>query len=67
MIALWISLAVAIAIVLGWRLRRATKILDGILREEHERTERQAATQEHRAGVPANGDDAGKSWGDFPT
>lgn len=47
MTALWISLAVVVALVLGWRLRRATKLLDRILREESERAEREAAAGDH--------------------
>ena len=39
MTALWISLAVAAAFLIIWRLRRAAGVLDRILREERNRTE----------------------------
>lgn len=34
MTALWIGLGVIVAVLLVWRLRRATKVLDRLLREE---------------------------------
>jgi type VI protein secretion system component VasK len=45
MTALWISLAVVVVFLVVWRLRRATKVLDNILREERELTEREAASE----------------------
>jgi type VI protein secretion system component VasK len=46
MTALWISLAALVALVLVWRLRRASKKVSQILREERELTERQPAAKE---------------------
>jgi beta-lactamase regulating signal transducer with metallopeptidase domain len=50
MTALWISLAVVVAVLLVWRLRRATKVLDRIMREELEETAAEPAERhaEHR-------------------
>jgi hypothetical protein len=50
MTALWISLAVVVAVLLAWRLRRATKLLDRIMREELEETTTEPAERhaEHR-------------------
>jgi hypothetical protein len=39
MTAWWISIAVVVALLLTWRLRRAAKVLDRILREEPEQPE----------------------------
>jgi len=55
MTALWISLAAAVALLVAWRLRRAAKVLDRILREERERPEDDAvadrdAHAEHSQG-----------------
>jgi len=46
MTALWISLAALVALVLVWRLRRASRKLDQILREERELTERESEAEE---------------------
>jgi beta-lactamase regulating signal transducer with metallopeptidase domain len=42
MTALWISLAAVVALVLVWRLRRASRKVEQILREERELTERES-------------------------
>lgn len=44
MTALWISLTAVVVLIAAWRLRRASALLSRILREERERTEREAAT-----------------------
>lgn len=44
MTAFWISLAVVAALLLSWRLRKAAKTVDRILREEREPTEPEPAT-----------------------
>lgn len=46
MTALWISLAALVALVLVWRLRRASKKVDQILREERELTECESSVEE---------------------
>ena len=46
MTALWISLAALVALVLVWRLRRASQKVSQILREERELTERQSDAEE---------------------
>jgi hypothetical protein len=43
--ALWISLAVVVALFLTWRIRKAAGTLDRILREERERPEPDDATE----------------------
>jgi hypothetical protein len=45
MTALWVSLGVAVAAVVAWRIRRATKVLDRILTEELDRPDTAAATE----------------------
>ncbi|HET9142094.1 hypothetical protein [Actinophytocola sp.] len=53
MTALWISLGAVLVLLLVWRLRRAAGVLDRILREERERTERaQPVRDEGRAEHP---------------
>lgn len=48
MIAAWIGIAAAGASLLVWRLRRAAKVLDGILRDERERSDVEMPPVEHR-------------------
>jgi hypothetical protein len=53
MTALWIGLGAAGALILVWRLRRASGVVDRILREERERTEQaQPEHEEDRAEHP---------------
>lgn len=52
MTALWISLVVVVALLLTWRLRRATKVLDRILREERERPDVEASEVPEAPEVP---------------
>lgn len=47
MMAFWISLAVAVTLLLIWRLRRAAALLDRILAEERAITERQNNPVDH--------------------
>ena len=54
MAALWISLAVVVVLLLTWRLRRAARKLDQILREERELTAEEEAAgsrRRQRAGL----------------
>lgn len=48
MTAWWISLAAVVALLLTWRLRRAAKLLDRILREERDRPDLEVPHVEHR-------------------
>lgn len=48
MTALWIGLGVVGILLLVWRLRRAAKTLDRILREEHAETEADQPEHEYR-------------------
>ena len=52
MMALWISLAVAVVLVLAWRIRVASRKLDRILREEREFTETESESAEHPVERP---------------
>lgn len=52
MTALWISLAVVVVLFLAWRLRKASKRVDQILREERERPVDEGARDE---GAPDDG------------
>jgi Sec-independent protein translocase protein TatA len=45
MTALWISLAGVVVMLFAWRLRKAGKTVDRILREERERTEQESAVE----------------------
>ena len=45
MTALWISLAGVLIILAAWRLRKAGRTVDRILREERERTARESTTE----------------------
>jgi hypothetical protein len=55
MTALWISLAAAVALLITWRLRRAAKVLDRILREERERPSEQATSDEETRAEQSKG------------
>lgn len=48
MTALWIGLGVIVALILAWRLRRASRTLDRILREERAVSEAETPEHEYR-------------------
>ncbi len=48
MVALWIGLGVLVALFIAWRLRRAAKVLDLILRDELDRSDVEQPQAESR-------------------